>query len=61
MERIRPGEALGSLLQAGGWLSLDREDLSGTLGWLMTTPAYTLTFSSADEACALVAGLASRA
>jgi hypothetical protein len=57
MEQVGSGEALGNLLQAGGWVSLDRQDLSRMLEWLLATPAYTIAFNSADEACALLADL----
>lgn len=59
IERLRPCQAFGRLLQSGGWLSPDLLDLSGLLDWLLVTPGYELTYSSTEEAkdavCALYA------
>jgi hypothetical protein len=57
IERIRPCQSLGRLLQAGGWLSLDPRDLSALLDWLLVTPGYDLTYSSTEEATLAVCDL----
>ncbi len=50
MAPIRPRQALGRLLQAGGWLSLDPQDLSTLPNWLLVTPGYELVYNSTEEA-----------
>ena len=57
--QIRPGEALGRLLQAGGWVSLDRQDLSNLLAWLMSTPGYKIAYNSTQEARSSICDLSS--
>lgn len=54
LSALSPTEALRRLIAAEAWVSFEPDKLEVLVDWLARTPAYTLEYSSLDEAVPLV-------
>jgi hypothetical protein len=51
---IDPLQALLRLQESGFWVEHDKQSIHDFLGWIQSTPSFTLTYSDVDEAAVII-------
>jgi hypothetical protein len=51
---IDPLQALLLLQESGFWVEHDKQSIRAFLGWIQSTPSFTLTYSDVDQAAVII-------